>query len=287
MTDLDQRLQSLGQLVKGRKASSPPKKGGEVVQLPLWPEPARGVPNSTLRGALFAAVQGKGRQVFKREILASQKGITIRFTGWQLDQSDLDVWEQCLHLARMHPLGTRCDFTANAFLKALGRKTGRSQHEQLKDNFARLSGAVVEITDGRKTYFGPMIEGGIRDETSRRYVVNLNPQIIALYGTGMWTAIDWQQRHQLTRKPLALWLHGFYASHAEPFPLKVATLHELSGSQTKRLRKFKENLKAALDDLQAIGVITSYQIEGDLVSITRHPSDSQRRHLAKPKPRRK
>ena len=60
---------------------------------------ARGVPNSVLRGALFAAVQGKNRVAMKAELLAVQKGMEIRFTGWQLDQSDLDVWEQALHLA--------------------------------------------------------------------------------------------------------------------------------------------------------------------------------------------
>ena len=45
---------------------------------------------------------------------------------------------------------------------------------------------------------------------------------------------------------LALWLHGFYASHAKPYPLTVAYLHKLSGSQTKQLRYFKKNLAEAL-----------------------------------------
>jgi hypothetical protein len=287
VADLEQRLQSLEQLVKNRKTKEPPpkRKGGDVVQLPLWPEPARGVPNSTLRGALFAAVQGKGRQALKREVLAAQNGITIRFTGWQLDQSDLDVWEQCLHLARMHPLGTRCDFTANAFLKALGRKTGKSQHEQLKDNFARLTGCAVEITHNNLTYGGGLMEF-YRDEHTQRYRLEVNPKLKALFDAG-WTAIDWQQRHQLARKPLALWLHGFYASHADPFPLKVETLYRLSGSTEKRLRDFKRRLRAALEDLQATCAITAYEIEGDLVTVYRTPSDSQRRHLDKPKPRRK
>ena len=34
-------------------------KDSKVYQLPLWPEPVRGIPNPVLRGALFAAVQGK------------------------------------------------------------------------------------------------------------------------------------------------------------------------------------------------------------------------------------
>ncbi|MFZ2391997.1 MAG: hypothetical protein WAW68_06085 [Rhodoferax sp.] len=37
-------------------------------------------------------------------------------TGPQLDQADLDVWEQCLHLARTGGLGTRIQFTAGGFL---------------------------------------------------------------------------------------------------------------------------------------------------------------------------
>jgi hypothetical protein len=70
-------------------------------QLPLWPEPARGVPNDILRSALFAAIQGKGREYFKHKLLASYDGVQIRYTGEQLDQSDLDVWEQAIHLARL------------------------------------------------------------------------------------------------------------------------------------------------------------------------------------------
>ena len=43
----------------------------------------------------------------KGELLAAQRGIEIRFMGMQLDQSDLDVWEQALHLARQQSLGSR------------------------------------------------------------------------------------------------------------------------------------------------------------------------------------
>lgn len=289
MTSLNERLQALEELVKERESlrKSEPEEANKLVQLPLWPEPARGLPNSALRGALFAATQGKNRQYLKSELLAVQQGIEIRYTGWQLDQSDLDVWEQCLHLARMHPLGTQCDFTAYGFLKALGRGTGKSDYKWLKDVFLRLTACAVEIMHNRKTYFGSMIEGGIRDEHTHRYLVNLNPQIIELYGPGMWTAIDWQQRHQLARKPLALWLHGFYSTHAKPFPMKVGTLKDLSGSRTKQLRRFKQSLKAAFDDLKSVGAINDYEITGDLVTVYRIPSDSQRRHLSKPKPRKR
>jgi len=214
----------------------------------------------------------------RRELLASQNGIQIRFTGWQLDQSDLDVWEQALHLARQNPPGTQCDFTAHAFLKAIGRNNGKTQHEWLKDVFARLTGASVEITHENRTYFGSLIEGGVRDELTGRYVINLNPKLSKLYRAG-WTAIDWEQRQQLQRKPLALWLHGFLASHAQPYPLRVESLMAWSGSRTKETRKFKYKLKKALEELKGVGVINSYKLRESIITIKRTPSSAQKRHL--------
>jgi hypothetical protein len=281
---LKRSLDALGKTVSEHSREKPEKpktaRSAEVVQLPLWPEVRRGVPNPVLRGALFAAVQGKGRRYMKREILASQRGIEIRFTGMQLDQSDLDVWEQALHLARQHPLGTRCDFTGRGFLKALGRRTSGRDHEWLKDVFARLGGVLVEITHGRTTYGGSLLEF-IRDEDTGRCVLGINPNIAALYTAGRWTAMDWEQRRKLQRKPLALWLHGFYASHAEPYPLSVEYLRKLSGSRTKQLKHFKQNLVRALRDLEAVGATKSFEIENSLVYVEPVPSGSQRKHLGR------
>ena len=149
----------------------------EVIQLPLWPEAERGAPNAVLRGALFAAIQGKGRQyMLRKELIATQDGVRMRYTGGQLDQADLDVWEQVLHLARTQPLGTRCYFTAHSFLKALGRSTGKHDHDWFGEALARLSATSVEITAGRRTYFGSLIDRGVRDEETGRYVVEINPE---------------------------------------------------------------------------------------------------------------
>ena len=139
---------------------------------------------------------------------------------------------------------------------------------------------MVEITAGRRTYFGTLIDHGVRDEDTGRYVVEINPKLAKFYGRSHWTQIDWAQRQALRRKPLALWLHGFYATHAKPHPLTVEYLHGLSGSQTKRLRKFKENLSQALSDLQAVGAIRGFEIRDDVVHVQTVPSRSQQRHLA-------
>jgi TrfA protein len=273
---LQKSLDSLGKAMAERKKIDDKSK---VYQLPLWSEPVRGTPNPVLRGALFAAVQGKDCRYMERQLLACQKGLQIRFTGKQLNQSDLDVWEQALHLARYHPLGTRCEFSAHSFLKALGRRTGKSDHEWLKDVFARLMGCGVELTDQKeqKTYGGSLLEF-FRDEQTGRYAIHFNPKILAFYDGG-WTAIDWKDRQLLRGKPLALWLHGYLASHAKPYPVKIETLQNLSGSHNKEKKGFKQKLKVALDELKRIEFINGYEFDGENVVIDKPPTPSQQRYL--------
>lgn len=249
------------------------------VQLPLWPEPMRGTPNPWLRGALFAAIQGKERRALKRELLATVTGLQIRFTGWQLDQSDMDVWDTFVHLSRMQKLGQRVEFSAHALLVALGRNTGKSDHEWLKSCVARLYSAGVEITIDRHSYFGTMLKGE-RDEMTGRYAVELDPKLLAMYSAG-WTRIDWTERQALRRKPLALWLHGWYSSHAKPYPLRVATVQRLSGCRNTQSASFRRQLAKALDELVKIGAIESWAFRDDLVDVVRRPTQAQRKHLTK------
>jgi hypothetical protein len=89
------------------------------------------------------------------------------------------------------------------------------------------------------------------------YNITLNPKLAALFAHG-WTALEWKQRQELRGKHLALWLQGYYASHAAPVPVKVETLRAWSGSRTKSLRAFRQNLRAALDQLKKFGVITAW-----------------------------
>ena len=63
-----------------------PKPAAQSIQLPIWPESVRGAPNSFLRSALFAAIQGKSRRYLEKAFLGSLQGVSVRFTGKQLDQ---------------------------------------------------------------------------------------------------------------------------------------------------------------------------------------------------------
>jgi hypothetical protein len=251
------------------------------VQLPLWAEVCRGVPNSVLRSALFGVVRRGPRSFQQRVQKASVEGVKIIHTGPQLDQADLDVWEQALQLARTGGLGCRIQFTASQFLKCIGRGNGKSQHEWLKGAFARLAASVVEIKDGHRAYFGAILSHGGRDDQSGRYVIEMNPKLIELYGLDGWSSVEFGQRMALKKRPLAQWLHGYYSSHAKPFPVKVETLHRLCGSQNSSLKGFKQDLKSALEKLEEVTDWTWKIDDSDLVHLSKLPTASQSRHLLK------
>ena len=251
------------------KEASRQREAAQVIQLPLWPEPKRGTPNSFIRSALFAAIQSKDRVFLKEATLASQKGITVKFTGEQLNQEDLSVWETFAHLARQHPLGHLSEFTAHGLLKSLGMHTGLSQHKQLHSTIIRLTACAVEITHEGKTYFGPLVKSGLKDELTSHYRIELNRELIRLFGENQWTALDWQQRQGLRGKHLAQALHAFYSSHRQPFPIKLDTLRSYVGSKNFQKAGFKVKLRAALDELVKIGFLSDYAIDGDIVSVDR------------------
>lgn len=264
---LTETLARIKETARQREASA-------IIQLPLWPDSKRGTPNSFIRSALFAAIQSKDRVFLKEATLASQKGISVKFTGEQLNQEDLTVWETLAHLARRHSLGQSCEFTAHSLLKTMGLHTGLSQHKQLHSTIIRLTACAVEITHEGKTYFGPLVKSGFQDENTGHYRIELNRELIRLFGENQWTSLDWQQRQQLRGKHLAQALHAFYSSHQQPFPIKLDTLRSYVGSKNQQKAGFKVKLRAALEELMQIGFLSRYEISGEVVSIHRAASIS-------------
>lgn len=256
-----------------------------VVELPWWSEPERAVPNGFLRSALFGAI-GKGKRRFmKGEQVASLDGIEIRYTGERLDQGDLDVWESVLHAVRLQALGEQCRVTAYALLKLMGKTDTGKNRATLHKRITRLRANAVEIKQGRFSYIGGLIDEAYKDEETQEWVIVLNPKLRALYAADQFTQIEWAVRHTLDGKPLAQWLHGFYASHAKPYSMRMDTLLKLAGSEDASASSGRQTLRKALDALaeasEAHGEGFSYDIRGDLVHVEKKAKGPQRRHLAK------
>ena len=273
--------------------SQPPRpdekpKKAQVIPFPTFPTETRPIVNEIARSALFSAIQSKDRQMLKDAPVAVSSDGKILFTGEQLNQDDHDVFMQLISIGSSKPVGEYITTTGHSLLKALGRGTGKSQHDQLKAEIKRLVEGSVEIKVKRFTYFGHLIHDAKKDEESGHWVFRLNENLLPLFGANCYTLINWEQRKQL-KGDLACWLQLYLATHADPFPVKVETLHRLSGSKAKALRHFREKLRLALDALQAAGHIKAWYIEPetDLAHVDRGEAitDSQQRHLTKPRTR--
>ena len=291
MGDLLGRIEELREQAKQRaeREKRDPLPGAplpkKVVQLPLWPEPVRAVPNGFLRSALFGAIRKGRRRYLKAEQLAALDGIEIRYTGERLDQGDLDVWESVLHAVRLQELGSQCRVTSYALLKLMGKTDTGKNRATLHERITRLRANAVEVRQGRYCYIGGLIAGAAKDEETQEWVIELDAKLRPLFAADQFTQVEWAVRHALDGQPLAQWLHGFYASHAKPFPLKVETLHRLCGSEATLMSDYAKTLRKALDAVAeasaAHGEGFSYDIRGDLVHVEKKAQGAQRRHLAK------
>ena len=175
-----------------------------VVQLPLWPEPVRAVPNGFLRSALFGAIARGKRRYIDGEQLAALDGIEIRYTGQRLDQGDLDVWESVLHAVRLQELGSQCRLTSYALLKLMGKTDTGKNRATLHKRITRLRAGTVELKQGRYVYIGGLIGEAFKDEETQEWVIELNPKLRALYGGDQFTQVDWGVRHALDGRQLGV-----------------------------------------------------------------------------------
>ena len=256
-----------------------------VVQLPLWPAPVRAVPNGFLRSALFGAIAKGKRRYIDGEQLAALDGVEIRYTGQRLDQGDLDVWESVLHAVRLQELGSQCRLTSYALLKLMGLTDTGKNRATLNKRITRLVASALTIKQGRYSYIGSLLSFAAKDEETQEWVIELDPRLRPLFAADQFTQIEWAVRHELNGQQIAQWLHGFYASHAKPFPFKVETLLKLCGSEDASPTSGRQKLRKALDAVAeasaAHGEGFSYEIRGDLVHVQKLAIGTQRRHLAK------
>jgi hypothetical protein len=240
-----------------------------IVYLPTWREDKQGSPNSFLRSALFAAIQSKDRRQLKEAVLGSQQGITIKYTGEQLNQEDLTVWLTLVDLAKQSPLGTECTFTVHEILIRMGMAKHGDAYDKLRTSILRMTACVLTVSNEKITFSDRIIDRFFIDEETKRYKVTIGRQSIKLFQEDGWTGLGCKQRKLLSKKPLAQALHGYYSSHEKPLPVSVDFLAHITGGTNKQKSDFKRKVKTALEELVKIGLLKSYKIEGDMVAVER------------------
>lgn len=256
-----------------------------LIQLTGWPDEVRGVPNITLRSALFGSSRATSPTFLQQAEIYTQRPTRMRYTGPRLDQGDLDVWVSLLHIARRKTLGKSFRTSAYELLKLQEKTDAGNNRKTLYKRLFRLAAATLEISAARHSYTGGLVDSIYRDEITHDLVVTLNPELSKLFAPNEFTHIDWSIRRNLNSKPLAQWLHGFLSSHAEPIPMSVDAIMLMAGSLDASPSSREQNLRRALRALQLASNLHeqpfSYEICGGFLHIKRTPSNSQSRHLGK------
>jgi hypothetical protein len=261
-------------------------------QLPIWAEPMRGGPNALLRSALFSAIHSKKRKIIGTQtsaskepegvMIAAQDGIKIKYAGTQFNQQDADVFFEGVHRSRKDPLETECTFQGSDFLNAIGRTDSKGNYEDLDESLRRLRRGELQAEwtiNGRHYVFtGSLIASYVRETTTKLYKITFSKEVSILFAPASWTQLEWEQRKALKGQPLGQWLHSYFSTHAEPFPVSVAYLHEKSGSQRTLLKNFKTDLKKAFEVLHNV-LGWEFVWDKNLVTVKRPPSSSQARHI--------
>lgn len=242
--------------------------------LPEWHEGQRAMPNEILRSALFNCRNRKQPRLYMKdtEITVIGDG-QVFYRGEELRQDDELVWLHLMHLVKRQPLGECVEFTPYAFVKALCWPIKGQSYERIRIILSRMQATAIRIQSRR---LGCFISVSLitkfrsrndQDENLSRWQVWVGEEMRRLFEEEFLTRINWEIRKTLP-DGIASKLFGYWASHRQPFPVKIETLHKLCGSEMT-IKHFKIELKKSLELLNRVGFLESWEFRDDLVAVKR------------------
>jgi hypothetical protein len=247
-------------------------------QLPFWPAEVRCAPNEFLRSALFnARNRNQPRRYLDGVVLAMLGKGRITYRGEELRQDDATVWLQLVKFAAEIPLGNYVEFTPHAFCKAVGWTPTGDAYAHLRKCLSRLQATSLAFYAERTqiTISLSMIPEFCWQDLGTgkplpRYKHKLPSQLAELFKGHHYTYVTWLQRNRLP-EGLATWLHGYFSSHREPFPLKIADIQRVADLTIQRPDNLRTAIVRALTALVKVGLLESWTIADERVTVVRRP----------------
>ena len=252
-----------------------PPMNAKILLLPICADAMRCMPNEIVRSALFNARNHKQRRVYFEDVEIAVIGEgRISFRGQELRQNDQTVWLQLIHLAKLQPLGDVVEFTPYSFCKSIGWAIDGRNYARLQECLTRMQATSLSIYSSRlkKSISLSMIPEFTRQDENGRalshYQVQVAPELVELFGNIHYTQVEWEQRLALPTG-ISTWLHGYYASHKAPYPIRIETIKAGAGITTERDAKVRELIDRALAQLVHVKFLASYKIIGELAYVKR------------------
>lgn len=215
--------------------------------LPEIFEEKRAIPNCFLRGALFGMVR-KGRRALVGDApIFTMSQYDLKFTGYELDQNDLELWDTLMYLAKERNVDSELRITLYDLCQQLRLTNNGKTIEAIKNRIARLKIGTVKITANKKEFGGSLINNYYIDtDGDGKLVIEYNKKLTPLFTDNDYTFISADIRHLLGDNQLARWLYNFYESHNKPIPFTLDFVQKLCRSDSE-LKEFKRLLKNSLE----------------------------------------
>jgi hypothetical protein len=171
----------------------------------------------------------------------------VSFTGHELDQNDLELWDTLMYLAKERNVDNELRISLYDLCQQMRLSFTKTAYVALGARLSRLQLGQVRIKASKKLFFGSLINNVYMEEGDHgRLVVEYNKKLTPLFTDGDYTLISVDIRHLLGDNQLARWLYNFYESHSEPIPFAIDFIQKLCRSDSEP-KEFKRLLKNSLE----------------------------------------
>jgi hypothetical protein len=149
-------------------------KANPVVDFPIWSKDQQSLLSKILPSVLFSDIKSEDRVYLKSSVLFSDQGITVKFTGYQLNQEDFDVWMFLVNEAKKSIRGYEYNFNTSNILE-LGAEN------RLEICITHLIACAIEVTNARHTYCSGLVSSFYKDKITKDQEVTLNGKFVKLF----------------------------------------------------------------------------------------------------------
>lgn len=246
-----------------------------LFDLAPWPDHMRALPNDFGRSAIFtvrnkkvprAALQGQS-------IYHVNKDVEITYTGIELRADDDElVFAQVLEYAKRTALGEPVSFTFYELCQDLDWSINGRYYTRAEECLTRLQASAMQFSSqriGRLESVSLIRRFRVLDRGKRtsRCQVEIDAEIVVLFAGDHYTKFVWEKYRKLS--PTARRMFDYFATHKEPYPLKLETFRLMCGSDSTRPKKWREQVGEACDELRENGLVESAWVNDDLVHCKR------------------
>lgn len=251
-------------------------------RLPFWPDDVRCLPNEILRCALFNAKNRKQkREELKNAAIFIIGDGAVSYTGQELRQDDQTVWMQLIDLAKSQEAGVYVEFTPKAFCQAISWPLSGQSYTRLRECLTRMQATALSVYSARlgegiSLSMIPVFKWEDQSTGKKlpKWQVKIAPELKKAFGDVHFTRVEWQQRLALP-DGLATWLHGYFATHSKPFPIKLETIKQGAGITIENNSELRRMVADALRKLVEVNFLADWNISGDSVSVKRKGAHSR------------